>query len=151
MIKIIILEKCFLGKIGDVINVKSGYARNYLIPYKKAVYFSKINLEKINKQKILNIEVENKKFNIINTVYNKIILLSPMKLYYRCGKNGRLFDSLKILDIRKIFLDKLKYKISKKNIFLPNGPIKYIGKHIVNIFLYKKKKIKFIIDIISIK
>ncbi len=150
MVKIIILKK-ELGKIGNIINVSKGYARNYLIPYSKALYFNKYNINKINKKKILFLKIKKKNKNKLNFIYKKIILLSPMKLYYRCSKKGKLFDSLKIFDICKIFLKKLKFKISKKNIFLPNGSIKYIGKHIIYINLFKKKKIKFIINIISIK
>ncbi len=151
MIKVIILKKSYLGKIGDVINVKSGYARNYLIPFKKVLYFNDDNLKKINKKKILFNIIKNKNIKKIDDIYNKIILLSPMNLYYRCSKVGKLFSSFKLFDLYKIFLKKLKYKISKKNIFFPNGPIKYIGKHTINIFLNNNKKIDFIINIISIK
>ncbi len=151
MIKVIILEKSLLGKVGDVINVKFGYARNFLIPYQKALYFNDSNIREFNKKKKFLNEIENKKINEIKDIYKKIVLLSPIKLYYKCSKNGKLFNSFKKFDLYKIFLKKLKYKISKKNIFFPNGPIKYIGKHIVNILFYKNRKINFVINIISVK
>ncbi len=151
MVKVILLNKSFLGKIGNIINVKSGYARNYLIPYNKALYFNNDNIKKVNEEKMSFNILKDKNIKKIDSIYKKVILLSPMNLYYRCSKFGKLFSSFKIFDLYKIFLKKIKYKISKKNIIFPNGPIKYIGKHIINIYFNKNKKIDFIINIISIK
>ncbi len=149
MVKIIILKKSLLGKVGDIVDVKFGYARNFLIPYQKALYFNNNNIKEFNENKSFFNKIKNRKIDEISNIYKKIILLSPIKLYYKCSKNGKLFNSFKKFDLYKIFLKKLKYKISKKNIFFPNGPIKYIGKHVVNVLFYKK--IDFIINIISIK
>ncbi len=151
MIKIIILKKNNLGNFGDIVNVKLGYARNYLIPYNKAIYATKININKINKKKIFLSEFKKNKEIKYDYIYKKISLLSPLRLYYRCSKNGKLFNSLKSIDIYKILLSKVKYNFSKKSIVLPNGPIKKIGSHKINIVLYRKKNFSFIIDIISIK
>ncbi len=151
MVKIIILKKSILGNVGDIISVKFGYARNYLVPYNKALYFNKKNLDLFNeKKKVIN-KIKNKRIKDFNKFYNKIILLSPMNLYYRCSRNGKLFSSFKVSDMCKVLFKKIKFKISKKNIFFPNGPIKYIGKHIINIIFLKNKKLDFVINIISIK
>ncbi len=150
MIKIIIIKKNSLGKIGNILNVKLGYARNYLIPYNFALYATKNNINKFNRINLIkDIKDKNKKKKL-HIIYKNIILLSPIKLYYKCSKNGKLFDSLNSNDISNIISKKLNYKLSKKSIILLNGPIKFIGKHLINISL-NKKKIDFYINIIAIK
>lgn len=151
MIKVIVLKNSNLGKIGDIINVKSGYARNYLIPYKKVLIANKNNINKFSKKKYNFDFLKDKKNKFFSNLYKKINLLSPLKLYYRCTKNGKLFDSLKCIDIYRILLKRIKLKFSKKIIFLPKGPIKYLGEHTINIKIYKKDILYFKINLVSIK
>ncbi len=144
-VKVIILDKN-ISYVGNILKVSRGYARNFLIPYNKAVYATSKNINKFYKvNKYLN-----NKILKLNKLKDKIINLSPLNIKLRCDKNKKLFCSIKNIDIKNIFLDKLNIKISKKCIILPNGPIKYLGNYIINISLYKKDIFDFLINISSL-
>ncbi len=150
MIKIIVLKRCSLGNIGDIVNVKSGYARNYLIPYNKVIFADKENIKNFNKKNNSLCVKEKKSLSEIKFLYKKIKFLSPLIIKSKCSKNGRLFGSIKIKYIYKILSEKLNLKFSEKDFFLPKINIKNIGIYKINIFLYKVKKIDFIIKVISV-
>ncbi len=149
MIKIILLNKNRLGKVGNIVNVKSGYARNYLVPYNKAIYATKKNIEKINEKLTLIIKFKKKELSKINNLYEKIISLSPLLIKSKCSKNGKLFGSINSDFISKIISSKINYNIPKNFIILPNGSLKYLSKYKIVISLYKKKKFNFFINIVS--
>ncbi len=150
MVKVIILKKNLLGNIGDIVKVKSGYARNYLIPYGYALYTYEYNLNKFSKKKLLNEKNIDKKIKEYKKIYNKILKLSPLKLGFRCSDNGKLFGSLNSLDICNIISKTIKYKISRKSVSIVGGKIKYLGEYSIDICLYKEHKIKIILNIISL-
>lgn len=134
MIKLILLQKIEnLGIIGDIIKVRNGYARNYLIPYKFAIpcfgIYSKIFKNKIN-------ELINKKKSMEININNDIekINNSTIELFYETGKSGKLFGSVKVNEIKKE-LEKKGIFVEKKMIIL-NKSIKYLGKY--SIFIKKK-------------
>ncbi len=149
MIKIILLKKSFLGNIGSILNVKSGYARNYLIPYNIAVYANHENIKKFSTYSVLLSQKEKNKILQSRVLCDKLKKLSPLLIKFKCSKNGKLFGSIKVIDICNILSSRLDYKFSKKNFFLPNGSLKFLGKYVINIFLYKDIKIDFIINIVS--
>ena len=112
--KVILLENLRkIGSIGDVINVKRGFARNYLISNKKALYASKENIKQVEKIKIeLNKKDQEKKKNVKN-IFEKI-----NKKEYLIKKlsteNNELYGSVKPTEISKLILelDKLEIKPS---------------------------------------
>ncbi len=144
-VKVIIIDKN-ISYVGNILKVNPGYARNFLIPFNKALYATSKNIKKFYKNK----EYLNNKYLKFKDLKNKIINLSPLNLKLRCDKNNKLFCTIKNIDIKNIFLDKLNIKISKKCIVLPKGPIKYLGNYIINISLYKKDFFDFIINIKSL-
>ncbi len=150
MVKVILLNKNKLGKIGSIVNVKSGYARNYLIPYDKAIYATKSNIKEFNEKLTSILELKRKELYEINVLYKKINSLSPLIIKCKCSKNGRLFGSINSSYISKIISTKINFNIPKNFVILPNGPLKYLSEHKIFIFLYKKKKFDFFIKIISI-
>ncbi len=149
MIKIILLNKNKLGNIGNIVNVKSGYARNYLIPYGKAIYASKKNVIKFNEKLSLAKKLEKEELHKINDLYRKIISLSPLIIKSRCSGNGKLFGSINSENISKIISSKINFKITKNFIILPDGPLKYLSKYKIIISLYKRKRFDFFVDVVS--
>ncbi len=144
MIKVIILSKdVYLGDVGSIKKVKNGYARNFLIPYKKAVYATKLNLIKYGFSK-KNIVDEN-----IDKLKEKILSLSPLNISVR-SENNKLFGSIKNIDISNLIYEKLSIKISRKNIIIPNFYIKYIGDYDISIYLSKKNFVSILLKIRTI-
>ena len=99
--EVILLENIKnLGQIGDVVNVKRGHGRNFLIKYGKALKASKENIDLVNKKKTelnqKNVELKKsakKIFDLIN--------LSKYKFSKRAKENGELYGSIKPLEITK--------------------------------------------------
>ncbi len=149
MVKIILLNKTMLGNVGSIVDVKSGYARNYLIPYNRAIYASKDNINKFNEKFSLISELKKKRKNEINKLYKKIILLSPLIIKSKCSKKGKLFGSITAETISKIISKKINFNISRNFVILPNSSLKYLSKYKIIISLYKKKEFDFFIEIIS--
>ena len=121
-----------LGKIGDSINVKNGYARNFLIPRKLALFASKQNMNSIQsllkQQEIKNAKERTSLESLLN-VLNK----TTLKFSLQAGEEGKLFGSV----TSQMISDELKtqgLEIDKKEIELTD-PIKTIGSHKININL----------------
>tara|TARA_B110000116_G_scaffold13664_1_gene11095 strand:+ start:540 stop:998 length:459 start_codon:yes stop_codon:yes gene_type:complete len=143
--KIILLENLRkIGSIGDIINVKRGFARNYLIAKKKALYASKENIKEVEKIKLdlgkkdLEKKKEAKKtFEIIN---GKIFSIKKLST-----ENNELYGSVKPTEISKIILESAKLELKPSMIQLENE-IKALGDFKVKINLHSEVQ-----AIISIK
>ena len=133
--QIILLEKVVnLGNLGDIVKVKDGYARNFLIPTgsarrateaNKAEFEAKrVELEKAAAEKLAAAQAEGEK-----------LAGSNVKLSQKAGVDGRLFGSVTNHDI-SAELNKQGYKVVKSQVRLPNGPIKTIGDTTVSVSLH---------------
>ena len=103
--QVILLENISkLGKIGDLVKVKNGYARNFLLKKNKALRANKENIELVNKNKSeltkKNTEIKNKFIEKANKIKNKKI-----KVYKAIKENGDLYASIKPKEISKIILE----------------------------------------------
>ncbi len=128
-----------LGIVGDCVNVKAGYARNFLIPSGAAIFFEG-EYCKIYKNLIYNL-IKKKKIleqNIDNNI-DKINNLN-IEIFREAGKNGKLFGSINIKDIKNE-LTLRGMEVEKKMIII-NNSIKYLGKH--KIYIKKKSKDDFV-------
>ena len=134
--KIILLESVRgLGDPGDIINVKSGYARNYLIPKDMAVYATKANISKIEYQVEKSKEIEAQKVEKLKEVAIKLDKLT-LKFELKAGEEDKLFGSV----TNQMIIDNLLeqgYNIEKKDIAIPE-PIKTLGNHYINVYLHKE-------------
>ncbi len=140
--KIVLLEDVDnLGYAGDIKEVKDGYARNYLIPKGKVLQATKNNLRL----------VEEKRRNILRKVEKRIETANKIKealegitveIEAKAGEKGRLFGSVTTADIFEHIKDKAK-DIDKKDIKLPEGGIKTVGEHNVEIAIYRDIKAVF--------
>ena len=121
-----------LGKIGDSINVKNGYARNFLIPNKLALFANDQNMKSIEsmlKQQELKNAKERSNLESLSKVLDKVTL----KFELKAGEEGKLFGSVTSQMISDE-LAKQDLNIDKKEIVL-DEPIKELGKHKVSIDL----------------
>ena len=133
--QVILIENIMnLGKIGDQVEVKNGFARNYLLRQGKALRASKENIEFVSKKKVeLNKKNENAKsqFNeIASKITNKILQFNK-----ESKENGELYGSIKPKEVSNAFKTILKVDISPSQINL-RQEIMQIGKYQINVNLH---------------
>jgi len=133
--EIILLEQVVnLGRLGDLVNVKEGYARNYLIPQGKAQRATKENLAEFE-QKRAELEAQQAKIlSDAQTKYEKIDGAS-IEIMQKAGVDGRLFGSVTHYDIADA-LNVQGYEINKNQIQMPTGPLKQIGEASISVSLH---------------
>lgn len=133
--QVILLEKVVnLGGLGDIVKVKDGYARNFLIPTGRARRATAANkaefearrqeLEKAAAAKLAEAQAQGEK-----------LAGSTIKLTQKAGVDGRLFGSVTNHDIAEELV-KLGYPVAKSQIRMPNGPIKMVGDTTVGVSLH---------------
>jgi large subunit ribosomal protein L9 len=130
--QIILLEKVAnLGNLGDVVQVKNGYARNFLIPTRAArrattaaiaeFEAKRAELEKAAADKLAEAQALAEKMSG-RTVH----------ITQKAGVDGRLFGSVTNNDIAEA-LTRIDFKVAKAQVRLPNGPLKTVGEHLVSV------------------
>ena len=119
-----------LGEEGDVVKVKSGYARNYLIPKQIAVIANKANLTLLDQEKAA-IETRREKQRQESESASKKISGTSLTIEHRVGEEDKLFGSVTAADI-SAKLAEMDIQVEKKNVLLTE-PIKTLGEVIVSI------------------
>jgi len=133
--KIILLQSVRgLGDPGQIVNVKSGYARNYLIPNDLAIYATKSSISQAEYQIEKSKELEAKRIAELQEVCTKLNKVS-LKFELQTSEEDKLFGSVTPQMICDQLLES-GYKIEKKDIAIPDS-IKSIGSHFVDIYLHK--------------
>ncbi|MEJ6023604.1 50S ribosomal protein L9 [Ramlibacter sp. PS4R-6] len=133
--QVILLDKVVnLGNLGEIVKVKDGYARNFLIPQgrarrateeAKAEFEAKrAELEKAAAAKLAESQTQGEK-----------LAGTTVKLTQKAGVDGRLFGSVTNFDIAEE-LNKQGYKVVKAQVRMPNGPIKHVGESSVQVALH---------------
>ena len=135
--KVILLENLKkIGSIGEIIDVKRGFARNYLISNKKALYASKENISQVEKIKTDLAKKDNERKKEAKQIYEKI-----NKREYIVKKlsteNNELYGSVKPTEISKLILEVNKIEI-KPSMIQPIKEIKSLGKFKVKISLHSE-------------
>ena len=146
--KIILLENLAkIGSIGEIIDVKRGFARNYLISNKKALYASKENIREVEKIKTeLNKKDQEKKKNakqIYESLKNKIYEVKKLTT-----ENNDLYGSIKPTEISKIISMSDKIEV-KPSLIQPLNEIKSLGIFKVKINLHSEVQAEIKIKVIS--
>jgi|TARA_B100001964_G_scaffold5714_1_gene6125 large subunit ribosomal protein L9 len=123
-----------LGKVGDLINVKNGFARNFLFPQKKALRNSKINKEYFDKiRDEINAKEAKNKDNALTLLNN----LKEIKIEFikEADENNQLYGAVKKKEIQK-FLEEKNIKLLSDDIKIIQ-PIKSLGEHIIEVNPYE--------------
>ena len=146
--KVILLENVKrLGAIGEIIDVKRGYGRNFLIANKKALYASKENILEVEKIKndLSKKDNEKKKYanQISEQVNNKVYTVKKLST-----ENNELYGSVKPTEIAKLILETNKIDI-KPSMIQPVKEIKALGKFKVKISLHSAVDAEITIDVKS--
>lgn len=146
--KVILLENIKrIGSIGEVIDVKRGFARNYLIANKKALYASKQNISEVEKIKTELSKKDNEKKQVAKSLFEKI-----NKKQYTVKKlsteNNELYGSVKPTEISKMIFQNDKVDI-KPSMIQPINEIKSLGKFKVKIYLHSEVDAEILINVES--
>ena len=146
--KVILLENVKrIGSIGEVIDVKRGYARNFLIANKKALYASKDNILEVEKIKneLSKKDSENKKEaqSISEKIKNKEFIVYKLRT-----ENNELYGSVKPTEISKLIKEENKIDI-KPSMIQPVFEIKSLGKFKVKITLHSEVDVEISINVQS--
>tara|TARA_Y100001958_G_C21070352_1_gene430064 strand:+ start:309 stop:767 length:459 start_codon:yes stop_codon:yes gene_type:complete len=146
--KVILLENLKkIGSIGDIIDVKRGYGRNYLIANKKALYASKENISQVEKVKSELSKKDNEKkqaaLKILEKINKKELIVKKLST-----ENNELYGSVKPTEISKLIFEKNKIDI-KPSMIQPIYEIKSLGKFKVKIFLHSEVDAEITINVQS--
>lgn len=134
--QVILLDKIVhLGNVGDQVNVKSGFARNFLIPQGKAVMATKANIEQFEARRA---ELEEKAAKALTAALDRaerLEALGSVTIASKAGDEGRLFGAITTRDIADA-VTAAGVEIAKSEVRLPNGPIRTLGDHDVRFQLH---------------
>jgi large subunit ribosomal protein L9 len=130
--QIILLEKVAnLGNLGDVVKVKDGYARNFLIPQRSARRATEAAIKEFEGRRADLEKAAAEKLAAANALGEKMSGRT-VHITQKAGVDGRLFGSVTNADIADA-LTRIDFKILKSQVRLPNGPLKTVGEHTVTV------------------
>jgi large subunit ribosomal protein L9 len=133
--EVILLQKVTnLGNIGDRVNVKSGFGRNYLLPQGKATLATADNVAKFDARRA---ELEKKANEELSAAQARAAKLEGFKLSLtaKAGNEGKLFGSVGNVDIIDA-MAKAGHTVTRAEVRLGGGPIRHVGEHVVQILLH---------------
>ena len=130
--QVILLEKVHnLGNLGDVVKVKDGYARNFLIPTRQARRATESAIKEFEAKRAELEKVAAEKLSVAQALGEKING-NTVTISQKAGVDGRLFGSVTNADIAEA-LTKAGTAIVKSQVRLPNGPLKTVGEFPINV------------------
>ena len=134
--KVILLENLKrIGSIGEVIDVKRGFARNFLLPYHKALPATDKYIEQFEKDKEKYLKQANDEYSLAEANALKLEKLK-LEITANAQESGTLFGSVGVSEILNALHEKGLDFLNKSNIILSTGPIKEVGEFEVNVELH---------------
>ncbi|HGJ5854873.1 50S ribosomal protein L9 [Arsenophonus nasoniae] len=147
--EIILLDKVAnLGSLGDQVDVKAGYARNFLVPQGKAVPATKKNVEFFEARRA---ELEAKLADVLAVAKGraeKINSLATVTIASKAGDEGKLFGSIGTRDIAQA-VTAAGVEVAKSEVRLPNGVLRTVGEHEVHFQVHSDVFAKLNVNIIA--
>ena len=148
--EVILLEKVRnLGKLGDQVKVKSGFARNYLIPYGKAVTANDENRAKFEAQRA---ELEKTQADAMDRAQARAAKMTgiTLQIVRKVSEEGKLFGSVGIRDICEA-MEQAGFELVRSEIHLVRGPLKEVGDHEISVSLHPEINFKIIVSVVGEK
>jgi large subunit ribosomal protein L9 len=146
--EIILLEKVAnLGNIGDKVKVRSGYGRNFLLPQGKATLATPVNVAKFEARRA---ELEKNAKEQLQSAEERAAAMKDFKLTItaKAGTEGKLFGSIGTADIADA-ATRAGFKLTRSEVRLPNGSIRMVGEHNVNIHLHADVDVNLPVTIVA--
>ena len=136
-----------LGEIGDVVSVKPGYGRNFLVPQGKAVFATADNLKNLEQQKE---ELRKKQEGELSLLREKAQIFEGLKLTIEANvtEEGTLYGSIGTIDIANAANEK-GIELERSYINMPEGPIKTIGSHDVELLFHPEIQVVINVEVVG--
>lgn len=148
--QVILMEKVRnLGSLGDKVNVKDGYGRNYLIPQNKAVFATEKNIEQFEKRRA---ELEKKAQQTLASAEQRAAKLNDTTIVIeaQASDEGKLYGSVGANEIKEALTAK-SIEVSKREIVMPEGVLHSVGDYTVEIHVHSDVIANLQIQIVSAK
>ena len=146
--KVILLDRVEnLGAVGDLVSVKSGYGRNYLIPNGKAALATAQNIKELEKKKE---ELEKRAAEQLEAAKSRGELIKGMSLTISANveSEGKLYGSVGPVDIVEAF-EKVGVSVERSEIRMPDGPIREVGESEINLHFHSDVDIPITLNVVS--
>ena len=133
--QVILLEKVVnLGGLGDVVKVRDGFARNFLIPQGKAKRATRENLAEFEQRRSELEKAQNEQLSLAQEKAAKLDGIT-VQIAQKAGVDGKLFGSVTNADVAEA-LHAQGFDVAKANVRMPQGPLKNIGEHPLKVALH---------------
>jgi large subunit ribosomal protein L9 len=133
--EVILLEKVAnLGVLGDKVNVKSGYGRNFLLPYGKAVPATEANLNAFEERRAELEKTATEKLVVAQARAEKLESAS-FTISSKAGNEGKLFGSIGARDVADV-ITASGTDVEKSEVLLPEGPLRAVGEYEIELKLH---------------
>ncbi|NND60196.1 MAG: 50S ribosomal protein L9 [Gammaproteobacteria bacterium] len=146
---VILLEKVEnLGGIGEIVNVKSGYARNFLLPQGKAALATSENRDRVE---AMRRELESKAAEELQAAQSraeKLRELAGLTIPAKAGSEGKLFGSIGTIDIANA-CEQAGIEVERSEVRLHEGPLRVIGEHEVEIHLHADVTVPLTVTVVE--
>lgn len=136
-----------LGGIGDLVSVKAGYGRNYLLPQGKAALATKENIADFEKRRV---ELEEAAAEELVAARAREVLIQGMELVITAnvGAEGKLFGSVGPIDIAEAF-SKVGVEVARSEIRMPEGPIHEVGEFVIGVHLHSEINVEVTVKVVA--
>ena len=147
--QVILMEKVVnLGGLGDVVKVKDGYARNFLIPQGKAKRATAANLKEFENRRS---ELEKKANEQLTGAQERAAKLEGQKIdiAQKAGVDGRLFGSVTNSDIAEGVTKATNVQVKKAEVRMPQGPLKHVGEFPIVLHLHADVEANIVVHVVA--
>jgi large subunit ribosomal protein L9 len=146
--QVILMEKVAnLGELGEVVKVKDGFARNFLIPHGKAKRATEANLKEFE---VRRGELEKAQREQLAKAQERGAKLDglALKITQKAGPDGRLFGSVTNYDIVEA-LEKQGHEVERSQVRMPQGPLKQVGDYPIQVSLHTDVAVTITVSVIG--
>ena len=146
--QVILLEKIVnLGQLGDVVKVKEGYARNFLIPQGKARRATETAIKEFEARRADLEKAQADKLAAAHSVQEKMSG-AKVQVTAKAGVDGRLFGSITNYDIAEALV-KQGFNVNKAQVRMPQGPLKLVGDHPLTVTLHSDATAEITVTVVG--
>lgn len=145
---VILLQKVAnLGNIGDRVKVRSGYGRNFLLPQGKATLATADNVARFEARRV---ELERAAREHLVSANERAEAMKDFKLTIqaKAGTEGKLFGSIGTADVAEA-CQKAGFNVERSEVRMPNGPLRTVGEHVVNLHLHADVDVQLPVTIVA--